>query len=85
MTEKKKIVTEKQLKNLDTILRWDENTFYVPRESNPDKQPYLVYHSANEHEKWLCDCMSFVMALTDDGKTPECKHIRAIKKRFNIQ
>ena len=87
--KKHKIITQKQLKNLDTILRSDEHTFYVPSESEVDElgQPkqYFVYKSLNIG--WTCDCMNFTMNLKDlnDKSTFECKHIRAIKKKYEIE
>ena len=62
----------------DDITRVDSQTFYV-KGSQPD--PYMVFNS--ENEGWLCDCMSFVMNMTDSGNK-ECKHILHIKKEFNF-
>lgn len=83
--DKKKLpkTTFKKIKKSDSLIqRQDQNTFYV-KSSDPEKDPYFVFKSINEG--WLCDCMSFVMSLTDDGHSPECKHIRLIKETFKIQ
>lgn len=76
--DKKKLpkITFKKMKKQDSpIIRQDQNTFYV-KSSDPEKEPYFVYNSINEG--WLCDCMDFVMNITDTT-TKECKHIKACK------
>ncbi len=81
---KKRIVTEKQLKNLDTIIQVDEKTYYVPRESAPTEEPYMVFNSINI--SWCCDCMNFTLNMKGSGAKEEhqCKHIRAVKKKYNL-
>jgi len=81
MTEKKtkKAITYKKLKKSENpIEQVDALTFYVKSETNPAKEPYFVYNSMREG--FLCDCMSFVMNLTDDGHTKPCKHIEKVKE-----
>jgi len=80
MTEnnKKKVITFKKLKKSENqIEQWDSLTFYVKSQSNPEKNPYFVYNSMGKG--WLCDCMYFVMNLTDDGKSKPCKHIKMVQ------
>jgi predicted nucleic acid-binding Zn finger protein len=43
-----------------------------------DKEPYMVFDSI--HKGWTCTCMSFVMNITEDGKTKPCKHIKEVQK-----
>ena len=64
----------------DDITRIDEKTFYV-KGSLPE--PYLIFNSDNSG--WVCDCMHFTMNIRDDGKTPDCKHIKKIKLQFNLE
>jgi len=81
MTEKKpkKAITYKKLKKSENqIEQWDALTFYVKSQSNPTKNPYFIYNSMGKG--WLCDCMYFVMNLTDDGHTKPCKHIEKVKE-----
>jgi hypothetical protein len=61
------------------IERLDAVTFNV-KGSDPD--PYMVFKSI--HKDWVCDCMSFVMNMTDDGKNKPCKHIKEIQKIYRI-
>ncbi len=85
--KKHKIRTFKQImKSEDNIIPVDSQTFYVKSESDPKKEPYMVFHEVTEYrDRWLCDCMNFVMNIVDaNSPTPNCKHIRAIKERYNI-
>ena len=75
---KRKVTTFKQInKNESDIVKIDSQTYYV-KGSQPE--PYMVFHSINEG--WLCDCMNFVMNMTDAGNKP-CKHIKKINSLFN--
>ena len=53
----------------DEIVKIDARTFEI--------KDYMIYHS--DDDKWLCDCMSFVMNLQDNGQTFDCKHILRCK------
>ena len=73
--KKKPIIFESKLKkSKDDITQVDANTFYV-KSSDPDKDPYFIYHDMND--RWLCECMDFIIHLPDDGMpvTHKCKHI----------
>ena len=79
--QKKKATSFKLLKkSTDDITQIDSQTYYH-KSSDPDKEPYMVFHSQNG--SWLCDCMAFVMNIQDDGKGKECKHVTRIRKMFN--
>ena len=88
MTKKKlRVVSLKQIaKNEENITRVDSATFYHKTDSwYDDGSPivaYMVYRS--DREGWLCDCLSFVFNLKDSKHTPDCKHIRNIKDRYQI-
>lgn len=80
MTEKKKFkpITFKQIKKSEKmVIKEDANTFYV-KSSDPKKEPYFVYHDLDD--RWLCDCMNFVMNLPVSGRliTHKCKHINMV-------
>ena len=84
--KKKKLpkTTFKKIKKSDSLIqRQDQDTFYVKSFTNTEKEPYFVYKSLREG--WLCDCMAFTMGFTEDGHSPECKHIKLIKETFKIQ
>ena len=61
------------------ITREDRDTFYV---QGTRKEQYMIFKSI--HKDWVCDCMSFVMNMTDDGKNKACKHIKEIKRIYNL-
>ena len=72
----------KSFKKMGEIERIDEKTFYVKRSNPEEGDPYLVFNSQNIG--WCCDCMSFVMSMTDTSYSPPCKHILRIQKQFNL-
>jgi hypothetical protein len=91
MTKKKlKIVSLKQIaKSEEAITRVDQQTFYHKTNSLYDDGgkiiAYMIYNSNDKG--WLCDCLSFIFNLKDTthAHTPDCKHIKAIKAKYNIK
>jgi len=78
--DKKPAVTFKKInKSEDDITQVDQYTFYV-KSSDPKQEPYFVYREHINKDRWLCDCMDFVMNMTDTT-TKECKHIFRCKLR----
>jgi len=72
----------------EEIERVDENTFFHRSSAvmeNGEHDYYMVYHEHTNRDRWLCDCMSFVMNIVDSNSpTPNCKHIKAIKAKYDI-
>jgi hypothetical protein len=85
MSKKHKPTFFRQMSKED-ITRVDENTFYHPsKEPDMKGEPYMVFHETVNRDRWLCDCMNFVVNIIDsNGPVPSCKHIKNIKKEFNI-
>ena len=81
MTDKKKHKA-KSFKKMADIERVDEKTFYV-KSSNPEQEPYMVFNS--QSKGFICDCLSFVYNIEDNGNTRECKHIARVKKEFGLE
>ena len=77
---KKPVTTFKAIKRSENpITRIDQYTFYV-KSSDPKKEPYFVYKEHIHHDRWLCDCLNFVMNLKDvNSPTHICKHINMVK------
>ena len=69
----------------EEITRVDQYTFYVPSK-DPDMkgEPYFVYKEHINRDRWLCDCMNFVLNLkdTNDEPTHQCKHIKQVVSSF---
>jgi hypothetical protein len=61
------------------IERLDAVTFEV---QGSEKTPYMVFKSI--HKDWVCDCMNFVMNMSDNGDNKPCKHIKEIKRVYNL-
>lgn len=83
--QKHKIVRSRS--KLTEISREDENTFFHPS-TDPERkgEDYMVYHEHENRDRWLCDCMHFTMNVRDaNSPTPDCKHIRNIKAKYDIQ
>ncbi len=70
MTDKKKAFNETK----SDIERCDECTFYVKSSKDPNKE-YMIYKDLDD--RWLCECMDFIVHLPDQGKPVDhkCKHI----------
>ncbi len=91
MTKKKtKAISLKNLRKSDSdIFQVDSNTYYA-RSSKVDEEGksiwyYVYYSTGNENQEgkgWLCDCMSYIMKMRDDGKNPHCKHITKIIEKY---
>jgi hypothetical protein len=78
--KKKKIRSLKKIRQGENMIEEvDAQTFYV-KSSDPDKDPYMVFNS--EKKSWLCDCMDFVMSLTDTETNPKCKHIKMVQEKL---
>ena len=81
--KKKKVVSLKKIRKGENMIEQiDSQTFYV-KSSDPQKDPYMVFNS--DKKSWLCDCMDFVMSLTDTETNPECKHIKMCKTKIEYQ
>jgi predicted nucleic acid-binding Zn finger protein len=64
----------KDPKTEDEIIKIDCKTYQI--------KDYMIFNS--DSKGFLCDCMSFVMNIQDNGTTKDCKHILRIKKEYNI-
>lgn len=80
--KKKKTTSFKSINKSDNDITQIDSQTYYHKSSDPDKEPYMVFRSNGKG--FLCDCMSFVMSMTDTNSNPECKHIVRIKKQFNL-
>ena len=74
MTDKKKHTARLKPYKDDEIHREDARTFFI--------KDYMIYRDQND--RWLCDCLDFVMNIEDNGNTKECKHIERVKKEFRV-
>jgi hypothetical protein len=68
------------------IDKLDSDTFDVQSSTDPTKK-YMVWHENLDNEvrqadRWLCECKWWTIHCKDSGESEECKHIKAVKKKF---
>ena len=66
----------KEGKEEKIIEQIDIKSYYVKSQSDPNREPYLVYNS--DSKGFMCDCMWWSIHMAD------CKHILLIKKTYNL-
>jgi len=63
-----------------------QTTWYVPSETNPTQDPYIVHNKRNEishHKVWTCNCPDFTERRQFNGT--DCKHIDAVRTYVSLK